>query len=649
MGYPWRPAPEYAPAGPDAVERQLAAILSADAVGYSRLMAEDEAATVRTLGAYRREIGELVVEHRGRVVDAPGDNVLAAFATALDAVACAVEIQRVLGARNAGLGEARRMPFRIGVHLGDVTLEDGRIYGEGVNVAARLEGLAEPGGICLSRTVCEQVRHKLDLRYRDLGEQSLKNIPEPVRAYRVAIEAVGAGPSRGASRTRSRILAAAGGALLIAIAGVLVERSGSLGSRAPEATPPEPPRGEAPLGAADFAGAPAIAVLPFDNLSRDPEQEYFADGIAEDLITRLSGWGSFPVIARNSSFTYKGRAVDVIQVGRELGVRYVVEGSVRRAEDRVRISAQLIDATSGHHVWAETYDRELRDVFALQDEISEAVVAAMGPQLQRSERERAIRRDPRDLAAWDLLMKGFWYEQQFNARDNATARSLFEQASARDPRLASALWGLALTHYADLSNGWTDAPDRSRAAVEDLASRCVALDARDPNCQFALALADAVTGRRDEMLAALELALELNPSNALAYGFLGNMRAVSGRPAAAIASLEQAMRLSPHDPATWFYAAGMGWAHFAAGRYGEAVRWLQTSLQWRNDYNLAYRGLAASYARLGRLEEARAALAEALRLEPELTTAKIRSELRVADPSFMEPYVDGLRRAGLPD
>ena len=364
-------------------KRKLTAILSADVVGYSRLMADDESATIRTLGDYREEIAVLIRQHRGRVVDTAGDSLLAEFPTATDAVSCAVEIQGVLKVRNAAVLQDRRMEFRVGVHLGEVRVEGDRIYGDGVNIAARLEALAEPGGICISRTVHDQVESKLDLRCKDLGEQSLKNIPKPVPVFRVRIGAE-PGAAKAEPRPRSRVLVVAG-VLLVLVAGswALWNLAGDR-STSPEAAISEERLTAEELSVPGFSGAPAIAVLPFDNLSGDPEQEYFADGMAEDLITRISAWRWFPVIARNSSFVYKGQAVDVKQVSRELGVRYVVEGSVRKGGDRVRISAQLIDATTGHHVWAETYDRELRDIFAVQDEITDSIVMAIRPELRRS-------------------------------------------------------------------------------------------------------------------------------------------------------------------------------------------------------------------------------------------------------------------------
>jgi adenylate cyclase len=381
------------PMDPAAPDRKLAAILSADVAGYSRLMAEDEEGTIRTLSKYRDEVGILVPSHRGRLVDFTGDEFLAEFPSALEAVRCAAEIQRVIRAQSADRPSERRMEFRIGVHLGDIRVEGERIYGDGVNLAARLRALAEPGGICISGTVHEQVEGKLDLGYEDLGEQQVKNIPRPVRVYRIRFE---------------------------------------------EETRPSdvPVPGMEELTVPGFGSAPAIAVLPFDNLSGDPEQEYFADGIAEDLITRLSAARRLPVIARNSSFVYKGEPVDVKKVSRELGVRYVVEGSVRRAGDRVRISAQLIDAASGAHVWAETYDRELRDIFAVQDEITESIVGSIHPALATAEMARAVRTKPRDLDAYDHGTRGFWHLSRLTKDDSARARLLFKRGNTSLPSSA---------------------------------------------------------------------------------------------------------------------------------------------------------------------------------------------------------------------
>jgi adenylate cyclase len=592
---------------PTSVERRLAAILSADVVGYSRLMAEDEAATVRTLGDYREEIGLLVRQHRGRVVDTAGDSLLAEFPTALDAVRCAVEVQGVLQARNASLPPDRRMEFRMGVHLGDVAVEDQRVYGDGVNIAARLQGLAEPGGVCVSGTVYEQVEKKLAVELEDFGERALKNIPRPVHVYGVRL--LLAKPQREA---------------------------------AAEALP-----GMHELTVPGFSGRPAIAVLPFENLSADPEQEYFADGIAEDLITRLSAWRYFPVIARNSSFVYRGRSVDVKQVSRELGVRYVVEGSVRKAGDRVRINVQLIDATTGHHVWAERYDRELRDLFALQDEITEALAGWLAPELMRAEQERAAHREPRSLDAWDCTQRGFWHSWKLNREDNAKARGFFEKAAELDPQLVMAFYGLAVTHYLDIFYQWTDSWEQSVGEMVREAERGAALDEKDAFGQLALGCAYSVTGPQEKMIAALELAIELNPSLAFAYGVLGNLLAIVRRPGEAIAALEKAMRLSPRDPFLFAFLSGVALAHFAAGRYEEAVDWARRSLRRRTDWIDPHHVLAASYAHMGHLEEARTAWKEALRLQPGFSLDTFKLMLASADPDFTERYLAGLRKAGL--
>ena len=579
--------------GSDRSARKLAAILSADVVGYGRLMAADEGETVDTLKSHRELMGGLIRQHTGRVVDAVGDNLLAEFPSVVDAVACAVAIQGDLATRNEDLPPDRRMPFRIGVHLGDVIGEGDRIYGDGVNIAARVEALAEEGRISISGTAFDQVEGKLGLEFEDLGPQKLKNISRPVRVYRVQVS--------------------------------------QAHTAATELTVP------------GFSGRPAIAVLPFDNLSEDAEQEYFSDGITEDLITRLSAWRWFPVIARNSTFVYKGKAVDVKRVSSELGARYVVEGSVRKIGDRVRITAQLIDATTGHHVWAERYDRELKDVFALQDEITEAIAAQMNPELRQFETERTAQREPRSLDAWECAHRGWWHLFQRTEDRNARARSFYEEAIRLDPHFVWAYYGLAMTHWNDVIDGSTESADRSTAEMVRAAQRCIALDDKDPFGHLALGLAYGLTGRQAEMLAAMKLAVRLNPSLATAYRLQGNYLALCGKSDEAIASIEKGMRLSPQDPQMWNFLFGMAAAHFAASRYEAAIDWAQQSRQ-RRPNAFASGFLAASYAQLGRIDEARTALKGDRGL---FTVERIRRIMSAADPDVLERFIIGVRKAGM--
>jgi TolB-like protein/Flp pilus assembly protein TadD len=402
-----------------------------------------------------------------------------------------------------------------------------------------------------------------------------------------------------------------------------------------------------PLDVPGFEGRPAIAVLPFDNLSGDPDQEYFADGLAEDLITRLSAWREFPVIARNSSFTYKGKPVDVKQVSRGLGVRYIVEGSVRKAGERVRISAQLIDATTGGHVWAERYDREMQDIFAVQDEITQAIVASMYPELEQFELARVVRQEPENLDAWDSSQRGMWHLWRMTREENARARSLFEQAAELDPHHAFAFTGLAFTHYADVVFEWTDSPARSIAEADRAARTSIALDSRDPYGQMVLSRAHTLTGQMQKAIAASELAIQINPSMALAYFSLGLMLSSAGRPDDGIAEIEKGIRLSPRDPLMWLAFSYLAFAHFAAQRYEEAIDWAQRSLQQRSDFPLPYAYLAASHAHLGRAEEARAALEEVTRQRPDFSLTSLRASSSGWDPTLADRYFEGLRKAGM--
>ena len=500
-------------------ERKLTAILSADVAGYSRLMRDDEEATIRTLTDYRRAMANLIQQYRGRVVDSPGDNLLAEFASVVDSVNCAVEIQRELAERNAELPEDRRMEFRIGVNLGDVVTEGERIYGDGVNIAARMEGLAEGGGICLSGTVYDAIENKIGLEYEDLGEQEVKNITKPVRAYRVLMGTEAAAIVPGEKKAKSRVwrkVAIALGVIVVLLAGA----AGVIWNvyfRLPDVK-------GMPDGMKDFAlpDGPSIAVLPFVNMSGDPEQEYFSDGLTENIIAGLSSDGRLLVIARNSTFAYKGKSVDIQEVARKLGAQYVVEGSVQKTEDRVRITAQLIDANTGHHVWSDRYDRELKDIFALQDEITMKIMTAVGMKLVDGEQygEKFIPPSG-SLEVFMKIMKAYEYFSRMNKEDNILARQELEEAIALDPEYSALYSMLAMTHLMDLCFQSSESPLISFAQASKNIKKALALDDEDYVAHLALSQLYLVRKEHDKAIAAAERAIALNPNGADAYALLG--------------------------------------------------------------------------------------------------------------------------------
>ena len=580
-------------------KRKLAAILSADVEGYSRLMDDDEEATVRTLTAYRSAINTLVQQYHGRIVDTPGDNILAEFPSIVDAVNCAVEIQVEIAERNAALPDNRRMGFRIGVNLGDVIDADDRIYGDGVNIAARLEGLADAGGICISGRVYDQVENKLAFEYQFLGEKKVRNIARPVRVYRVQIG------SDAAVSEVSRTL--------------------------------------------ELSDKPTIAVLPFVNISGDSEQEYFADGVTEDIITVLSKFRWFFVIARNSVFTYKNKPVDLKQVARDLGVRYVLEGSVRKAGNRVRITAQLIDASSGHHVWAERYDRELEDIFAVQDEITQSIVTSVGPEFLSAEMQRAQRKDSRSLDVWDYVMRASWHHFRYTRKDVAEAQRLLAKAIEMDPMSAEAFCLLAFTHLMQVQFGWSESVGQSIIEASKAAQSAVAIDDRDAWAHTALGLVDLISKRYDDAARRLKGAINLNVNLANAYGALGQTLALAGEYDEAITQINKAIRLSPRDPFRVYWFGHLGLAAFAEGRYEDASKWGLKLIQINPKFPGGHRLLAATYGQLGRLKEAAAELKELLLLMPGMTSDDVRKQVPFKKTSDMEQYIDGLRKAGLAD
>jgi adenylate cyclase len=493
------------------VERRLAAILAGDVAGYSRLMGLDEEGTLAALKDHRRAVvNPKIAEHRGRIVKTTGDGILVEFASVVDAVRCAVDIQRQIAERNVQVPSEQRIEFRIGLNVGDIIIDDKDIYGDGVNIAARLQALAQPGGICVSRIVRDEVRDKLDFSFEDMGDQQVKNIARPVPTHRIRLE--------------TRTDAATAATLTTA--------------RSPRPPPQKP----------------SIAVLPFANMSGDAEQEYFSEGITEDIITNLSRNHAFFVISRSTSFTYKGPGVDVGKVGRELGVRYVLEGSVRRAGNRVRITAQLIEAASGHHLWADRYDRELADVFAVQDEIARSITGAIAPGIIAAEIRQAQRKDPDQLDAWDRTVRAHWHVRRFTRQDLAEARRLLTEAIALDPANSMAYADLALARHFEAVFGWGDGPLESHKQLGEAARNAVATDDNDAMAHTTLAIFELFSGRHEEARRRLLRALDLNPNSEFARGYLGASYGFAGDHEAAVSHLDEAIRLSPRG---WMVVVGI--------------------------------------------------------------------------------------------
>jgi len=586
-------------------ERRLVAIFAADVEGYSRLMSSDEAGTLRELTKRRRILDGLIASHRGRIANTAGDSVLVEFNSAVDAVQCAVEAQGALAEANQEMPPDRHIKFRIGVHVGDVMVKAGDLFGDGVNIAARLQSSAAAQGICISGAAFDHVRKVLPLTFIDLGMQSLKNL-EPIRAYAVS---VASGPSQ---------------------AGSLVD------VREPLALPDKP----------------SIAVLPFTNMSGDPEQDYFADRMVDDIITALSRFKALFVIARNSSFTYKGRAVDVKQVGRELGVRYVLEGSVRKAANRVRITGQLVDTATGAHLWADRFDGGLGDIFDLQDQVTESVVGAIAPAVEKAEIERAKRKPTDSLDAYAIYLRGLARLYQFAGRQaNDEALRLFNSAIGLDPDFAAAYGRAAFCYIIAKTNGWFSDTANEIAEVTRLAQRAVELGKDD-----AIALADSgyalayVVRDLEAGAALIDRALVLNSNSAEAWNWGGWVKNFLGEPETAIERFARALRLSPLGPRVTAMRGGTASAHFFLGRHDEAASWAAMALQDNPDFQPGLRVAAASNAMAGRPEQAYKAMARLRQLNPTLRICNlkdVRGPYRRADD--LSRLEEGLRQAGLPE
>jgi TolB-like protein/class 3 adenylate cyclase len=590
----------------DRVERRLAAVMAADIAGYSRLMGRDEEGTLFQLKSFRKAVVDpAIFQHRGRIVKTTGDGVLAEFASAVDAARCAVEVQRGIAERNSGVPQEQRIEFRIGIHVGDIIIDENDIFGDGVNIAARLEGLAQPGGVCISDDAYRQIRGKVDIAFEDMGSQSLKNISEPMRAWSLRLDANTPSPEKP-----------------------------STASVQPLALPDKP----------------SIAVLPFQNRSGDVEQEYFADGMVEDIITGLSRSKSLFVIARNSSFTYKGKAVDIKQVGRELGVRYVLEGSVRKSGKRVRITGQLIDASSGNHIWADRFESELEDIFDLQDRVTGSVIGAISPQLERAEMERAQRKPTENLQAYDYYFRALSSYYRYMREPNVEALQLSRMACTLDP-------GFALPHAlvcTILSQrkqfGWSTDPDWEREEAIRMGRRAIELDQDDP---LVLAIAGqtltVLAGELEDAGALLTRSIHLDPNLASARYWSGMNELFLGNVDVAIEQFQTALRLSPLDPRIFLAQNGLAQANFLIGRYEEGLFWATTAIRRQPNFIFAYRTAMSCHAMMGQLADAQRMYARATQIDPDLRISGIRDRTPYRRPEDIEKIAHAWRLAGVPE
>jgi adenylate cyclase len=582
----------------DHVERRLAAVLAADVAGYSRLMGADEEGTHASLKAYRRELFDpKIAEYRGRIVKTTGDGALVEFASVIDALRCAIDIQQIVTERNASSPEKGRLEFRIGINVGDIIIDEGDIYGDGVNIAARVEALAEPGGICLSSSVYEHVRNKVDAKFVDLGEQSMKNIAQPVRVYKIeALTVLNAPPIQDPATCPSDL--------------------------------------------------PSIAVLPFLNISGDADQEYFADGLAEDLITALSRIRHFFVLARNTTFTYKGRAVRVQTAAKDLGATYVLEGSVRKVGNLVRISVQLIDGRSGNHLWAEHYDRGLEDIFAVQDDITSSVVGTIEPEISRTKQDRARIKPPESLHAWDYYLRGLWHLWRFSHTELIEAQVQFRRAIEIDPNFGPSYAALSFAQLQEYNQGLSDDPVASLQAAFETATRAIAVDDRDPLSHWAKAFVFLFRREYESAIDECRTAIELNPSFAPAYTVMGHACSFNGRAAEGLRWYDDALRRSPKDPRAWLIMMGRAFAHYYLGDWAQAEACGRQATHSANAHLWAYAIHAAALAKLNATDEARAVLQKVRDAWPNFSTETVRRTAPM-NASMMELFIDGLREAGL--
>ncbi len=581
------------------MKRRLAAVLILDVAGYSLLMGDDEEGTHARVTAVLREVVEpALVEHDGRIVKKTGDGMLVEFGSVVDAARGAVAIQKAMRKRHVEQPLDRSIAFRIGINLGEIIVEADDIYGDGVNIASRIQALAEPGGICVSQIVADQIGDKLGLAFLDIGEHELKNIARPLRVFRVKLPENGM-PTAG------------------------------------------PPMRTIP----GFRDRPAIAVLPFTNMSGDSDQEYFADGLTEDIITALASWRSFPVIARNSVFTYKGRNIDLRAVGRELGAHYVLEGSVRRQESRVRITAQLVEAETNHHVFADRYDRDVTDVFAVQDEIETSIVGAIEPELLRAESDRAASA-PQLFSAYDFLQRGLWHHYRYTAVDNLEAQEFFRKSLAIEPNYAQAAAALAVTLVHRVMHGWQADDGSLKSEAASLAQRAVSLDPRAPQARYALALSYMHTTHIHLAIREMEEVIRLHPSHAVARANLGNLYNYVNQPDRARESVLMAMRLSPNDPRKFIWMPALAGSYYLAGRNDEAIDAGRHGHAMKPDYPAPLRYVIAALGQSGRAAEAKELLPVLRQNDGDLAGTEAYLRRYYVDETALNLILDGLRKAG---
>jgi adenylate cyclase len=586
------------------VERRLAAVLAADVAGYSRLMGRDEERTLAQLKTFRKTVVDPgIATHRGRIVKTTGDGMLAEFASAVDAARCAIEIQREMTQQNAAVPPELRIEFRIGIHIGDIIIDDNDIFGDGVNIAARLEGLAAPGGVCVSDDAHRQIRGKLDVAFDDIGEQTLKNIIEPMRAWQIRI------------------------------AGEAAAAIGSSAIQVQELALPD---------------KPSIVVLPFDNMSAEPGQDYLADGIVEAITAALSCIRSFFVIARSSAFTYKGRATNARDVGKELGVAYLLEGSVQKAGNRLRIIVQLIETEAGAHVWSARFDGAIDDFFDLEDRITEQVAGALQPSIRIAEIERSRRKRPQDLGSYDYTMRAMPHVWALEKEESAKALELLEKALAIDPEYPLALSLAGWCHAQRSVYNWADDIAASQAMARSLAERAAEMSGDDPVILAVLGAVHTFVRNHGTARVLLERAVALDPNAAWAWSRLGWLENYADQPQKAIVNFERALRLSPIDPMNFNNYVGIGSAHEVAQEYDKAAAFYRRALEERPNAVWIYRNLASSLSGAGRIDEAKQAFAEMLRSYPNLTVSKYKRAM-VFSPAVLDRMTENLRKLGLPD